>query len=113
VKHAGYSKEAKEIIKIIRRGVHSARKAVIESFSIETCYLIVLPAMIADDLAAFGTKQGKVVWPCSDIRRIERLRHDSVLGRESSSVPLRIVIDHVSKPVLSKLTLARQRPIGK
>lgn len=80
MEHARDAKEAKESIQFCRRNLHTFRKVVVKTLSVEACDLIILAAMVANDLAGRLAECRYVVRPRLDVRRIESLGYGGVVS---------------------------------
>ena len=72
----------------------------IESRGVEASDLVILLAVISDDLAASGTEGCESGGPSANMEWVESFGSSSIGNSECRSVPGRVVIHNIAEPIL-------------
>ena len=87
MEHARDAEEAQERVQLGRGRRHAGREVAVEALRVEARDLVVLPAVVADDLAGRAAEAGEVAGPGADVVGVQGFGDSGVVDGESRRVP--------------------------
>ena len=94
-----HARDTEEAVPVVDSGICKGH-LIIEALSVETRDLVVLTAVVAEELASFCLECGERPRVRPDVERIGLVAESRISRGVGSGVPSRVVQDDISKPIL-------------